>query len=182
MPSPSPCRRSTRVDPPPLKGGGCANSAPPPSAGEGQPARSGGRERGSKKLLRERAKQMRSEPTPAEHRLWQLLRAKRLAGYKFKHQLPIDGYIVDFACLQQRLIVEADGGQHCESGYDEKRDAHLTAQGFRILRFWNNDIFDNEEGVLTSILDALTAPLPARLRRASPPPLKGGGADWSDHA
>ena len=125
---------------------------------------------------------MRSEPTPAEHRLWQILRAKRLAGFKFKRQLTIDDYIVDFVCLGRRLIVEADGGQHAESPSDPRRDRHLKTQGFRILRFWNNDIFNNEEGVLTSILDALQAPLPARLRRASPPPLKGGGADWSDHA
>ena len=124
---------------------------------------------------------MRREATPAEHRLWQILRAKRLAGYKFKRQLPIDHYIVDFACPRQRLIIEADGGQHSESRYDFQRDAYLIQQGFRVLRFWNNDIFENEEGVLTSILDALQAPLPARLRRASPPPLKGGGADWSDN-
>jgi very-short-patch-repair endonuclease len=123
---------------------------------------------------------MRSEPTPAEHRLWQILRAKRLAGYKFKRQLPIDCYIVDFVCLARRLIVEADGGQHNDNASDLKRDAHLTAQGFRVLRFWNNDIFENQEGVLTSILYALQAPLPARLGRASPPPLKGGGADWSN--
>jgi very-short-patch-repair endonuclease len=173
--------------PPPLKGGGASQarrpqSAPPPYAGEGQPARSDGRERGSKKVLRERAKSMRSQPTPAEHRLWQILRAKRLAGFKFKRQLPIDGFIVDFACPKRRLIIEADGGQHSECAYDEKRDSHLLGQGFRILRFWNNDLFSNEEGVLTSILDALQAPLPARLRRASLPPLKGGGADWSDHA
>jgi very-short-patch-repair endonuclease len=122
---------------------------------------------------------MRSEPTPAEHRLWQILRAKRLAGYKFKRQLPIDGYIVDFACPARRLIVEADGGQHNESAADARRDASLRAQGFRVLRFWNDDIFQNEEGVLTSIVDALQAPLPARPRRASPPQLKGGGADWS---
>jgi very-short-patch-repair endonuclease len=124
---------------------------------------------------------MRSKPTPAEHRLWQILRAKRLAGYKFKRQLAIDGYIVDFACPRRRLIVEADGGQHSENRADAKRDAYLTGQSFRILRFWNTDIFENEEGVLTSILDALQAPLPARLQRAVPPPLKGGGADWSDH-
>jgi very-short-patch-repair endonuclease len=172
--------------PPPLKGGGAIRalrpqSAPPPSAGEGQPARSGGRERGRKKVLRERAKSMRSEPTPAEHRLWRILRAKRLAGFKFKRQLPVDCYIVDFVCLERRLIIEADGGQHSESTYDEKRDSHLLGQGFRVLRFWNDDIFNNEEGVVTSILNALTAPLPARLQRAVPPPLKGGGADWSDH-
>ena len=103
---------------------------------------------------------MRSKPTLAERRLWQILRAKRLAGYKFKRQLPIDGYIVDFACPKQRLIVEVDGGQHAENTRDEKRDGHLRAQGFRVLRFWNNDMFNNEEGVLTSILNALQAPLP----------------------
>jgi very-short-patch-repair endonuclease len=151
-----------------------ANPVPPPSAGEGQPARSGGRERGRKKLLQERAKEMRSAPTEAEHRLWQLLRAKRFAGYKFKRQLPVDGYIVDFACPGRRLIIEADGGQHSENTYDEKRDSYLRGQGFRILRFWNNDLFDNEEGVLTSILNALTAPLPARASRESPSPAEGG--------
>ena len=158
------------------------NSVPPPSAGEGQPTRSGGRERARKGILRDRAKQMRSESTPAEHRLWQMLRAKRLAAYKFKRQLPVDHYIADFACLARRVIVEVDGGQHADSPGDARRDTYLQAKGFRVLRFWNDDIFNNEEGVLTSILDALQAPLPARLGRAAPPPLKGGGTDWSDHA
>jgi very-short-patch-repair endonuclease len=122
--------------------------------------RSASGERERKELLRHRAKKMRSEPTPAEHRLWQILRAKRLAGHKFKRQLAIDHYIVDFVCPKRRLIVEADGGQHSDSESDVRRDAHLNAQGFQILRFWNNDIFTNEEGVLTSILDALQSPLP----------------------
>jgi very-short-patch-repair endonuclease len=103
---------------------------------------------------------MRCEPTPAEHRLWQILRAKRLAGYKFKRQLPVDHYIADFACLQHRLIIEADGGQHNESRGDQRRDTYLRAQGFRVLRFWNNEIFENEEGVLTRIFEALESPLP----------------------
>ena len=133
------------------------------------------------KLLRDRAKSMRSEPTPSEHRLWQILRAKRLAGHKFKRQLVIDHYIADFACIGHRLIVEADGGRHSVSEYDEKRDAYLQAQGFRILRFWNNEIFNNEEGVLTSIFDALTAPLPARAAHESPSPAEGRGTDWSDN-
>jgi very-short-patch-repair endonuclease len=113
---------------------------------------------------------MRSVPTPAEQRLWQILRSKRFDGYKFKRQLPIDDYIADFVCLGQRLIVEADGAQHAESARDSRRDAYLTEQGFRILRFWNNEIFDNEEGVLTSILDALQSPLP------NPSPAGGRGA------
>ena len=109
---------------------------------------------------------MRSEPTPAEHRLWQILRAKRLAGYKFKRQLAIEPYIADFVCVQQRLIVEADGGQHCERRRDLRRDAYLKAQGFRVVRFWNDEIFNNEEGVLTSILDALEQPSPQPLSRS----------------
>jgi very-short-patch-repair endonuclease len=165
---PSPAKRG-RV-------GGGANSAPPPSAGEGQPERSDGRERGSfsKELLRSRARSMRSEPTPAEHRLWQILRAKRLAGYKFKRQLVIDYYIGDFVCPQRRLIVEADGGQHAECVHDRARDAYLKAQDFRILRFWNSDIFNNEEGVGDAIFAALTAPPPARPAAELPSPAEGG--------
>jgi very-short-patch-repair endonuclease len=118
---------------------------------------------------------MRATQTPAEHRLWQILRNKRFAGYKFKRQLPIDQYIADFVCLGQRLIVEADGGQHAESKHDGRRDADLKAQGFRILRFWNTEIFDNEEGVLTRVLDALLSPLPSAASRLPPSPAKGRG-------
>jgi very-short-patch-repair endonuclease len=113
---------------------------------------------------------MRRAPSDAEHRLWQILRAKRLAGFKFKRQLPIDGCIADFVCLRHRLIVEADGGQHADNSADERRDHYLKAQGFRVLRFWNNDIFNNEEGVLMSILNALESPLP------NPSPAGGRGA------
>ena len=139
--------------------------SPSPLAGEGQPARSDGRERERRKLLRERAKQMRHEATPAEHRLWQILRGKRLQGYRFKRQVPIDHYIADFVCLRQRLIVEVDGGQHSGNARDERRDAYLSSQDFRILRFWNDDIFNNEEGVLTRILTALADPSPQPLSR-----------------
>ena len=97
---------------------------------------------------------MRSRPTDAEQRLWSLLRAHRFSGYKFKRQLPIGHHMVDFACLAARLIVETDGGQHGHKA-DVRRNAYLKAQGFRILRFWNNDILANEEGVAECILDAL---------------------------
>jgi very-short-patch-repair endonuclease len=117
---------------------------------------------------------MRSEPTPAEHRLWQILRAKRLAAYKFKRQQPIDHYIVDFACPARRLIVEVDGGQHSESKHGQQRDAYLKVQGFCVLLFWNSDLFENEEGVLTSILDALRAPLPRSPAASFPSPAEGG--------
>jgi len=145
----------------------------PPEGGRGV----GERGQPQRKLLRQRARAMRSQQTDAEHRLWQILRAKRLAGYKFKRQLPIDQYIVDFACLAQRLIIEADGGQHSESLGDRRRDAYLREQGFRILRFWNNDIFNNEEGVLTSILNALESPL-----SPTPPPQRGEGLAGAPHA
>lgn len=139
--------------------------SPSPLAGEGKLSRSGSRERERQALLRERAKQMRASQTPAEHRLWQILRAKRLAGFKFKRQLPIDDYIVHFVCLRHRLIIEADGGQHYENGRDERRDNYLEAQGFRVLRIWNADIFENEEGVCEAVLTALTAPSPQPLSR-----------------
>ena len=117
---------------------------------------------------------MRSAPTEAEDRLWQTLRAKRFEGFKFKRQQPVDHYIVDFVCLASRLIVEADGGQHAENPDDKRRDDYLRAQGFRILRFWNNEIFDNEEGVCEAILAVLTAPLPAAAARRLSLPRKGG--------
>jgi very-short-patch-repair endonuclease len=131
--------------------------SPSPLAGEGLGRGNGVRP--PRQQLLKRARSMRSAPTDAEHRLWQILRAKRLAGFKFKRQVRIDSFIVDFVCLNRRLIIEADGGHHGEEN-DTARDAYLNAQGFRILRFWNNDIFNNEEGVIESILAALSAPLP----------------------
>lgn len=117
---------------------------------------------------------MRSEPTDAERALWQLLRAKRFVGYKFKRQVPIDRYIVDFVCFANRLIVEADGSQHAENSYDAERDAYLAGQGFRVLRFWNNDILTKTEGVSeaiwTALRDEMSTPSPQPLSR------KGRGA------
>lgn len=183
--SPSPRSRSARVDPPPLKGGGCAdglNSVPLPQGWERDSEAKLSRERGGKEVLRGRAKAMRSEPTPAEHRLWQILRAKRLAGFKFKRQLPVDRYIVDFACPARRLIIEADGGQHSESERDTQRDAYLRSQGFRILRFWNNDILNNLEGVAQLIAAALSTPHPAQASPESPSPSRGEGFSGAPHA
>ncbi|WP_243444735.1 endonuclease domain-containing protein [Sphingosinicella humi] len=129
---------------------------------------------------------MRSHPTDAEHRLWQILRAKRLAGWKFRRQPPIGPYTPDFVCHAAKLIVEADGGQHSEEK-DGRRDAWLKSEGFRILRFWNNDIFNNEEGVLTAILSALEASDAASSRDGrtplpNPSPTRGEGPDGASHA
>ena len=143
---------------------------PSPLAGEGQASRSDAGERARRKLLRNRAKEMRSGQTEAERRLWQMLRAKRFAGYKFKRQQPIDEYIVDFVCFGRRVIIEADGGQHAGSAYDRRRDHHLAGAGFRVLRFWNSDVFENEEGVSQVIFEALAAHLP------NPSPAEGRGA------
>ena len=123
------------------------------------------------------AKHSRSHPTDAEHRLWQLLRAKRLGGWKFRRQPPIGPYRPDFVCHEAKLIVEADGCQHGEAR-DGQRDTWLKAEGFRILRFWNNDILTNEEGVLTTILSALKASAAASSRDGrtpSPQPLPHQG-------
>ena len=132
---------------------------PSPLAGEGKLSRSDSRERGRRiAKLRRRAKSMRSVQTDAEHRLWQILRAHRFVGFKFRRQVPIDFYIADFVCFARRLIIELDGGQHAESSGDERRDAFLKSQGFRVLHIWNSEIFANEEGVMTGILSALEQP------------------------
>jgi len=101
------------------------------------------------------AKALRSNATDAERRLWSLLRAGRL-GVKFKRQVPLDGYIIDFVCFEARLIIEADGSQHADSASDARRDAHFAAQGFRTLRFWNHDILQNLDGVFSEIQRAPT--------------------------
>jgi len=91
--------------------------------------------------------------TDVEKRLWYLLRDRRLNGYKFRRQMPIGPYVADFVCLQSRLIVELDGGQHAEQAEKDKvRDEWLKSQGFVVLRFWNNDVLANTEGVLQAIL------------------------------
>jgi very-short-patch-repair endonuclease len=104
-----------------------------------------------KKLL-SNAQDLRENTTPAESRLWHHLRSHRFAGIKFKRQQPIGPYIVDFVCLEKRLIIELDGGQHAFPGVsDVERDAWLLAQGFTVLRFWNNEVLGNLAGVLDEI-------------------------------
>lgn len=118
---------------------------------------------------------MRREPTPQEEKLWEKLRAKRLDGWKFRHQSPLGPFVPDFCCPAAKLIVELDGSQHGErEAYDEARTRFLEREGYRVLRFWNVDVDQNLEGVLTLILAALSAPLPARSARL-PSPLQGEG-------
>jgi very-short-patch-repair endonuclease len=100
---------------------------------------------------------MRQSQTNAESALWSEPRARRLGGHKFRRQWTLGPYIADFCCLESRLIVEADGGQHTPEA-DRARTDYLRGKGFRILRFWNNDILANMEGVLTTVLEALGGP------------------------
>jgi very-short-patch-repair endonuclease len=101
---------------------------------------------------------MRSAPTEAERRLWRLLRDRRLSGLKFRRQVPVGPYVVDFLCVGVRLIVEAVGAQHAESRHDEARDAFLAREGWTVLRFWNHDVLRNRDSVLETILARVGLP------------------------
>jgi len=97
------------------------------------------------------ARRLRVNQTDAETVLWNRIRNRQIDGYKFVRQVPILGYICDFVCRERRLIVEVDGGQHNESAADAIRDRCLMDEGYRVLRFWNNDVLGNTEGVLMTI-------------------------------
>jgi very-short-patch-repair endonuclease len=123
--------------------------------------------------LQDRARVLRSKATEVERRLWRHLRNRQMEGVKFRRQQPIEGYIVDFVSFEHRIVIELDGGQHAEAqAEDRQRDACLTKNGFTVLRFWNNEVFENVGGVLEVIRRQCLAgasPTP------QPPPVKGGG-------
>ena len=101
---------------------------------------------------------LRKNQTPWEHKLWYVLRAKRLKGVKFRRQVKIENFFVDFFCPSRKLVIELDGGHHNEAeqvAKDNKRQRKLEAKGYTVLRFWNNDIDDNLEGVVEEILKYL---------------------------
>lgn len=104
------------------------------------------------------AKNLRSNSTSAEERLWWHIRNRQLIGLKFRRQVPIGTFIVDFLCYEQKLIVEVDGGQHADSKKDQVRDIWLKNQGYRVLRFWNVDVLQNTSGVLETIIQSITTP------------------------
>jgi len=122
------------------------------------------------------ARALRRNPPEAELRLWLRLRRRQLDGFRFRRQVPLGPYVVDFACLSARLVVEVDGGQHAwRHGEDATRMSWLEANGFRVLRLWNNEVFSNINGVLETIRGAL------RDSGDAPPPTpalprKGGGS------
>jgi len=127
-----------------------------------------------------RAVAMRRSPTPAECALWHALRRRQIGGMKFRRQAPIGPFIVDFYCPPARLVVEVDGETHAESVTDPARDSWLRAQGLRVLRFWNNEVLGNLDGMLSTIFDAvratrpLTPPARGECSDETPPPLAGG--------
>ena len=120
------------------------------------------------------SRMLRKGATDAENRLWYYLKATQLEGVKFRRQEPIGNYIVDFVAFEKRLVIEIDGGQHAEEDEKERdirRDEWLRSQGFRVLRFWNNEVLQNLAGVLETIR--------ANCLRHPPltPPIKGGEKD-----
>jgi very-short-patch-repair endonuclease len=127
----------------------------------------------NRKIPLVRAKALRKAMTEVEKRLWYHLRAHRLLGMKFKRQKPIGPYIVDFACPALSLVIEVDGGQHSENAaYDRQRDIWLHKYGYTVLRFWNNEVMENMEGVLERIADAVRDQAPSP---PSPLPQAGEG-------
>jgi very-short-patch-repair endonuclease len=102
-----------------------------------------------------RSCQLRVNQTDAEMKLWNRIRNRQIDGNKFVRQQPIGGYICDFVCREKLVVIEVDGGQHSESTRDETRDHYLRTQGYRVMRFWNNDVLSNIEGVLTVIDEGL---------------------------
>ena len=106
------------------------------------------------KRLTTLAQKRRREPTEAERRLWSHLRGKQL-GVRFTREFPIGNYIVDLACRNAKLVVEVDGGQHAESEADLIRTKEIEAHGYTVIRFWNNDVLNNTDGVLTAIAEHL---------------------------
>jgi|HubBroStandDraft_2_1064218.scaffolds.fasta_scaffold446971_2 very-short-patch-repair endonuclease len=153
-----------------------ADSFPSPLAGEGGPRRRRGTGEGARNLTKA-ARQLRSRMTDAERKLWFALKDRRFDAFKFRRQVPVGPYIADFLCFQSRLILEVDGGQHNESARDAERDAWLAQNDFRVVRFWNNDVLQNLEGVLTKLAAELEAPPhPSSSLRSTPPsPARGEG-------
>jgi very-short-patch-repair endonuclease len=146
-----------------------------PELGSGEGAERGTREAGEGASRVAKARRLRRDRTDAERKLWFALKDRRFNTTEFRRQAPIGNYIADFACFELRLILEVDGGQHADSTSDEQRDRWFAANGFRVLRFWNNEVLSNLSGVLERIsLEIATTPHPAsRLR--SPPPSPAGG-------
>jgi len=159
-------------------GEGQTDFLPSPLVGEGGRRRRTGEGMRQKvpKQQRAFARTLRAKATDAEIALWRLLRSRRLATLKFRRQVPLGSWIVDFVSFEQRLVVEADGSQHAESNHDKRRDQDLSERGFRVLRFWNNDVLMRSQAVIESIADfVVRSPSPGELR-SPPSPTRGEGS------
>jgi len=100
-----------------------------------------------------RARRLRADSTDVEWKLWAVLRGRGLSGFKFRRQVPIDRYFADFACVEAKLVIELDGGQHADQiDYDDNRTRVLEQAGWHVMRFWNNDVIENLDGVADTIL------------------------------
>ncbi len=118
--------------------------------------------------IKQRARELQRSQTEAERVFWNHVRGRRLSGFKLRRQHPIVPFVVDFVCLDRRLIIELDGGQHAEDvEEDQKGSVFLESQGYRILRFWNTEVFEKMEGVLQTVLTVLNEASPSP--RPSPP-------------
>ena len=123
----------------------------------------GGGERVGVKGLTGIARGLRKKSTDAERRLWRHLRDRQIKGFKFRRQQPVGRYIVDFVNLERKVVIEVDGGQHAFDPSDNIRDEWLRAEGYRVLRFWDSQVFSNLEGILESIREVLVTPHPTPL-------------------
>jgi very-short-patch-repair endonuclease len=112
--------------------------------------------RGRKEETIRFARRLRVNQTDAETVLWNRIRNRQVDGHKFARQVPIGEYICDFVCREKLLVIEVDGGQHNESASDVSRDRRLNEEGYKVIRFWNNDVLGNIEGVLLTIQSALS--------------------------
>ncbi len=121
----------------------------------------------------EKSRQLRKNMTPQERKLWYIIRNRQFYGYRFRRQFPIGQYIVDFICREKKIIIEIDGGQHNEIKnilYDNKRTEYLISEGYKVLRFWNNDIDKNIDGVYEKLKEVfeigenITPPKPSPSR------------------
>lgn len=148
-----------------------SNNLPLPELGERVGVR--GKVKGYSTSSRNQARLLRKTFTDAELKLWQLLRNRNLEKLKFRRQHPVGSYVVDFVCLEPRLVIEVDGSQHVrQEQYDSKRTAYLEAAGFRVLRFWDNDVLARTESVAQAIDNALRCsphpnPLPSNVGRGN---------------
>ena len=126
--------------------------------------------------MKTRARELRKDMTEAERWLWEKLRSRELDAFKFRRQRPIGPFVADFVCLKRKLIIEVDGGQHAEGlEQDKKRSEFLTGEGYQVLRFWNHEVLQNGEAVLSAIHSHLIQKQPS----PHPSPVLGrGGIKW----